>query len=318
MDLQELYNRIISGGRIRADEACSLVRFIPKQQFYDLADSVRKHFTGNRFDLCSIVNARSGRCSEDCKWCAQSSYYKTSIEEYDLVDHDHAVDLAIKNEKYGVHKYSLVTSGKTITCEKLNELCKIYADISKISKITLCASMGLIGREMLQMLKDAGVKQYHCNLETASSFFKNLCTTHTFEEKLQTLEWAKEVGLHICSGGIIGMGETMEQRIELAFELNRVGVKSIPLNILYPIEGTPLQNYAQLSDEEVLTTIAIFRLINPDAQIRFAGGRQLIKHIQDKALKAGINASLVGDLLTTVGSNVEEDIAAFREAGFEF
>ena len=199
----------------------------------------------------------------------------------------------------------------------LELILNIYGAVKKETNLHLCASLGLLTKVQLKKLKEAGIKHYHCNLETAPSFFPQLCTTHTIDEKIKTINAAKEVGLEICSGGIIGMGETMEQRIELAFELRKINAKSIPLNILNPIQGTPLENMPPLSDEEILTTIALFRLINPDALIRFAGGRNLISHIEDKALNAGINAALVGDLLTTVGKNIEEDIRNFERLGFD-
>ncbi len=177
--------------------------------------------------------------------------------------------------------------------------------------------MGLMYKEQLQELKDVGVEHYHCNLETAPSHFEKLVTTHTMEDKIQTIGWAKEVGLSICSGGIIGMGENMQQRIELALELRKVGADSIPLNLLQAIEGTALEGQAGLTDEEVLTTFALFRIINPKAQIRFAGGRISIAHLQKKALESGISAALVGNLLTTVGTTVEDDLKLFSDMKLE-
>lgn len=169
----------------------------------------------------------------------------------------------------------------------------------------------------MQRLKDeAGVEHYHCNIETAPSYFSNLVSTHTIEEKIETIKTAQKVGLKVCSGGIIGMGETMQQRIEMAFLLRELGIKSIPINILQAIKGTALENMPPLSEEEVLTTIAVFRFIHPDAHLRFAGGRVQIKHFQDKALKAGISAALTGDYLTSTGSNIQEDINDFKQAGF--
>ncbi|NTV44975.1 MAG: biotin synthase BioB [Chlorobiales bacterium] len=309
-------DRIIGGGALTFEEAVELSTYAPKAGLYALADEVRQHFTGNRFDMCSITNARSGRCPEDCKWCAQSAHYETNIETYELIDPETAVQKALENEQHGVNKYSLVASGKRISKKHLEEVCNIYREIGKRSHISLCTSMGLIDKESLQQLKDAGVKMYHCNVETARSFFPQVCTTHSYEEKLQTIQWVKEVGLEVCSGGIIGMGETMTQRIEMAFELKSLEVQSIPMNILFPIDGTPLEKQSPLSDDEVLTSIALFRLINPTAYIRFAGGRKLISHIQHLALRAGINASLVGNLLTTAGGDISEDITAFRSAGF--
>ena len=312
----ELYEKIINGKNVCYNEAVNFIKHHSCEELCQLADDLRQYYTGDSFDLCSITNARSGRCSEDCKWCAQSNHYKTKIDTYELVDTDFAIEQAVNNEKKGVHRYSLVTSGRNINNKNLQILIDVYKKISEKSDIHLCASMGLLSEEQLIMLKDAGIGHYHCNLETARSYFPELCTTHTYEEKILTIKAAQEIGLSVCSGGIIGMGETMDQRIELALELRDLGILSIPINFLMPIEGTPLESTQQLSDDEILTTLSIFRIINPKAMIRFAGGRLLIKHLQHKALKAGVNAALVGDLLTTVGSNIEEDICNFKNAGF--
>jgi len=210
----------------------------------------------------------------------------------------------------------LVTSGRAVNDGELNQFIEIFSEIRNQCNIELCASMGLITKQQLQKLKDAGITQYHCNIETAPSFFKKVCTTHTIEEKVQTIKWAQEIGLEACSGGIIGMGESMEQRVEMAFTLKELGIKSIPINVLNPIEGTGMHGTKPLSEDEILTTIAIFRFVNPNAYLRFAGGRILIRHFQERALRAGINASIVGDMLTTIGSNIKEDIVDFTKAGF--
>jgi len=316
IDWAELKKRLLEGGSITPEEALQLANNDEKESLYALANAVREKFAGNSFETCSITNARSGRCSENCQWCAQSAHYNTNVQEYEMVNPQEAVEQACRNAEYGVDKYSLVTSGKAISTQNLKRLVAVYGAIRRKTSIKLCASMGLLDREKLFTLKEAGVEHYHCNLETARSYFPELCTSHSFDQKVETIKTAIELGLEVCSGGIIGMGETMEQRVEMAFELRELGIKSIPLNILNPIEGTPLAGREPLTDDEILTTFAIFRLINPTAKIRFAGGRNQIRHVQDKALKAGINAALVGDLLTTIGSNVEEDFRDFKTAGF--
>ena len=314
--ITELFNQIINGKELNCSEAIDLIKEYSCQELCELANNLRKHFMGDNFDLCSITNARSGKCSEDCKWCAQSVHYKTDVDTYELVDSKFAVEQALNNEKKGVHRYSLVTSGRKISDKNLEQLLNVYREISDKSKIHLCASMGLLSEKQLQMLKETGVEHYHCNLETARSYFPELCTTHTYDEKVETIKMAQRIGLAVCSGGIVGMGETMQQRVEFAIELRELDILSIPINFLMPIEGTPLEKMQKLSDDEILTILAIFRIINPKANIRFAGGRQLIKHIQDRALKAGISAALVGDLLTTVGSDINEDVANLKSAGF--
>lgn len=311
-------SRIMKGeGSVTESEAISLLKEADLEKLCNAADRIRKFFCGDSFDTCSIVNARSGRCPEDCKWCAQSKYHHTGISEYREKPFEEIVALAKENAGHGVARFSLVTSGRKVTASELSAFCRSYKEIKRTTHLKTCASMGLLNREELQMLKDAGVVRYECNLETAPSFFSKLCSTHTAEEKMQTLRWAKELGFELCSGGIIGMGETAEQRLELAFALRSLGVKSVPINILTPIPGTKLEHSVRLSDAEILRTIALFRFILPDAYIRFAGGRKLMSEaLQRKALRSGINASLVGGLLTTAGTDTEADYRMFRDAGY--
>jgi len=318
MNLDEILKRILEqNGEASYSEAVELTRYPQKDLLYAAANSIREKFCGNKLDTCSIVNARSGKCSEDCKWCAQSAKHKTGIETYPIKDESEVLDCALQNDIKGVKRFSLVTSGRKVEKAEMEKFCKMYKSIHEKTGLKLCASMGLIGKEEMLMLKEAGVSRYECNLETASSFFPELCTTHTSEEKKATLRLAKECGMEICSGGIIGMGESMEQRVELACELRELGVKSVPINILNPIKGSALENAKPLSEEEILTTMAVFRFVLPDAFIRFAGGRiNMSGTLQKKALQSGINASLVGGLLTTPGSNINEDYEMFKDLGY--
>ena len=313
--IEIIKQRILAGGHITHEEALALSETAEKEALYSSADKIRAHFMGPTIDMCSIMNAQSGRCSEDCKWCSQSRYFKTGVPEYRLVSEEVGVKMALENFSHGIGHFSLVTSGRALKPKQVQEACKIYKAIGKLSSIKLCASMGLLRTPELQKLKDAGVERYHCNIETSVSHFPNLCSTHTFEEKQRTIREAKAIGMKVCSGGILGMGETMAQRIEMAFSLRKMEIDSIPINFLNPIEGTPLQGSMPLSDEEILVSIALFRFINPAAHMRFAGGRNLILHIQEKVLKAGISAALVGDYLTTSGSGLEQDKALFRRMG---
>ncbi len=315
--ISNLASRVLEGKSLTYEEAIELSLHPEKEALYSAADTIRQHYFADQFDLCSIINARSGRCSEDCKWCSQSKHYKTNTDIYPLVSYETVQSQAISNQQAGVRKFSLVTSGRKLSPADLKQVNLQYRQLKEDTTLELCASMGLLDESELRDLHESGVRNYHCNIETAPSFFAHLCSTHTMEEKIETLQAARRVGMKLCSGGIIGMGETMEQRIEMAFTLQRLGIDSIPINLLNPIQGTPLENSRPLTDEEVLTTIALFRLINPKAWIRFAGGRTLMLHIQDKAMKAGINAALVGDLLTTVGVKMEEDIAHIKSLGFQ-
>ncbi|MDR2962536.1 MAG: biotin synthase BioB [Bacteroidales bacterium] len=314
--IQQLIADIKAGAEIDFETACKLAEYANKEELYEGANTLREYFCNAALQLCSITNAKSGLCSENCKWCSQSAHNKCKIDIYDSIDKNTAVAQAVANGKAGVHRHGLVTSGRTVSPQTLQNCVSIYREIAQKSPIKLCASMGLLTKEQLQELKDAGVTRYHCNLETAPSFFPNLCSTHSVEEKIATIRAAQAIGLEVCSGGIIGMGETMAQRIELALALRDLGIRSIPINILNPIEGTPLFGMPPLSDEEILTSFALFRFINPRAYLRFAGGRLSIQHLQGKALKSGINASITGDMLTTHGVQVQDDVNTFRAAGF--
>lgn len=318
MIVERCLEKVMSGQDITLEEAKGLAQVEDKEQLYAAANKLREKFSGNNFDLCSIINAKSGKCSENCKYCAQSSHYKVNVEEYDFLDEEEVLALAKENEKAGVHKYSMVTSGRAISDKNLDKACSIYKKIKEETSLRCCASMGFLTKEKAEKLKESGVEHYHCNLETARNFFPEICTTHTYDEKVETIKIAQEAGMEVCSGGIMGLGETMDHRLEMAFELKNLGVKSIPINILNPIEGTPLSGNAVLETEEVLTIIALYRFINPEAYIRFAGGRILLGKDQNKALRVGINAALVGNYLTTVGNNIEEDLKMIKKEGFEY
>ena len=316
--IEELEQKVYEGTPFTQEEATRVIEEAPIDALCEASHRITWRCASLRFDLCSIINAKSGRCSEDCKWCAQSARHATGIETYGIVPKEECLRHARVNEESGIHRFSLVASGKRPTDKEVDAWCERLSYIRQHSGIGLCVSLGLATEDQLHRLYEAGASRYHCNLETAPSHFGNLCSTHTQAQKIETLRAARRVGMEVCSGGIIGMGESMLQRAELAFTLRALNVPSIPLNLLHPIKGTPLEGMPPLGEEEVLRTVALFRFVNPSAYLRFAGGRsQLSDACMRQAMYAGINSAIAGDLLTTIGSNVKEDLQRIKETGYE-
>ena len=281
------------------------------------AEKIKQKFCDNKVDMCSIISGKSGKCSENCKFCAQSSHYKTSIKEYPLLDSENIFKEAKHNADKKVKRFSIVTSGKKLTDDEIDSVCQTYKNIKAECDILLCASMGLLTYKELVKLKQAGVTRYHCNLETSRKFFSNICTTHTYDDKINTINLAKRAGLEVCSGGIFGLGETFEDRIDMFFELYNLGIKSVPINILNPIKGTPFENNKVLSQEEINRIVAIARFILPDAFIRLAGGRLLFKDKGVSMFSYGANATITGDMLTTEGTSIDEDLSTIKALGLK-
>ena len=321
MNVEKIRERILEGKELSDEEVLGIADMLPEhsREIREAAAAVTQRFHEGVFDSCSIVNARSGRCGEDCKWCAQSAHYDTHCDVYGLLSAEVCHRHADASRKHGIGRFSMVTSGRKMHGSELDMACDIIKGEAKAGGLGLCASMGLLNREELTKLKEAGVTRYHCNLEAAPEYFATLCSTHSVADKLKTIGYALEAGMEICSGGIIGMGETMRQRGLLALELRKAKPISIPINILCAIPGTPLQDTPAISEDDVLDTVALFRLAHPRATIRFAGGRaKLSREAQKEALRIGVNGAIVGDLLTTVGSNVESDRKLAAEAGMKW
>lgn len=315
--MEDIKYKIINGYKLKKKEAIEVYRSLELDELYKIANEVRQFFMGRKMDLCTIMNVKSGKCSEDCRYCAQSAHYETGVDEYSLINEEAIFRRAEENAKYNVDHFSLVTSGKGISDTDLNKLIDIYRKLNdSFPEMNLCASHGIITYEQAVKLQEAGVKSYHHNLETSKRFYQKICTTHTYRDRINTILNAAKAGLTVCSGGIIGMGETIFDRINMAFELRKLGVKSIPINVLMPVQGTPYGDSKVLAPIEILRTIAIYRLILPDANIRFAGGRIAMGEQQKEALTSGLNGVMVGNYLTTSGNGIEEDLKMIKEAGF--
>lgn len=318
ISLSDIETRCLDGIGATVEQALALDASCSTEELCEAADRIRIALHGNRVDTCSIANARSGRCTEDCKWCAQSRHFSTGIAEYDIIPREEMLRAVRLNDRHGVRRFSLVTSGRKVSRHDITRFCEYYREAADSSNLCLCASMGLLDRESLQALKDAGVQRYHCNLESSSEYFPRLCTTHTHADKLHTIALAREVGLEVCSGGIIGMGETMRDRLLMAKEATDAGAVSIPINILHPIPGTPLGHLSLISEEEVIRSVALMRLVAPKAILRFAGGRaRLSKESMRRIMRGGMNGALIGDLLTTIGNSLADDLQLFHDTGFE-
>lgn len=300
MDMKALADEIIAGRRISRQDNLNMFITCGLEELCEGADRIREHFIGDKVDLCSIINGRSGRCPEDCKHCAQSAHNHTSCEIYDFLPEEKIVEACKLNESEGVDRFSIVTSGRSLSGEKFEKAVHAYETMHAECKIDLCASMGFLNAEQLHRLHEAGVTSYHHNIETSKRNFPNICTTHTYEQKIETLKLVKKEGMCACSGGIIGMGETWEDRLDMAVSLAELGIDSIPLNALMPIEGTPLENQPRLTEDEILRTIAFFRYINPEANIRLAAGRALLTNDGEPAFQSGASATITGNMLTTV------------------
>ncbi len=310
-------DKIINGQGIEYEEAEYLVDNLPLHSLFDVASTVREHYRGKKVDLCSIVNAKSGGCPEDCFYCAQSARYQTDAETYPLLSKETMVERAREALVWGARRFCIVTSGKKVNPKELGIIASAISEIRALGFLP-CATLGILEREELQVLKDAGLYRYHHNIETSRRFFPRVCTTHSFNDKVSTIRAAQEVGLSICSGGIFGIGETWRDRIDMAFTLKEIGVDSVPINFLIPIKGTPMGNRPFLNPVEALKIVSLFRLVMPEKEIRICGGRgQTLQGFQSMAFLAGADGLLVGDYLTRKGSPVEDDLFTIDALGLE-
>lgn len=309
VQLNDLADRIIDGYEMNRDEAIALYH-APLETLKSGAKKITASFFKNALELCCISNGKSGRCTENCKFCSQSRHFKTDIKEHPLKTVDELFAEAKYNNDRGVHRFSVVTAGVRCSKAELETIAAAFLKITSELKISCCASLGLVSYEDLKMLKESGLSRYHCNIETSPDFFRNICTSHTMAQKELTIAAAKKAGLEICSGCIIGMGESVEDRVDIALKLRELKVDSAPVNVLNPIKGTPLENQPILAEEEVKRTIAVFRHLLPKTVLRLAGGRILMQKYFTRLYDYGINAEITGDMLTTAGLTIAADVDA--------
>ncbi|HSQ77380.1 MAG TPA: biotin synthase BioB [Nitrospirota bacterium] len=316
--LSRATDTIIAGGMFTEDEALRFAS-VPGEDLVDLfaaAARIRRYYRGNAVDICSIVNAKSGACSEDCSYCAQSIHHATNAPVYPLISVDRMSEAAESAGKNGARRFCIVTSGRGIGSR--DDLKNIAKGIKRVRKIGLapCATLGTLTREQLTYLKDAGLERYHHNIETSRDYFPRICTTHTFDDRIEVLHNARSLGLSVCSGGILGMGENMEDRIKMAFSLRELEVDSVPINFLMPIMGTPLERVTAITPLEALHSIALFRLILPKKEIRICAGRgTALGQLHPLIFLAGADGFMIGNYLTTSGLNPADDLKMIQDLG---
>ena len=309
--IDDITQRLLDGGEMSVEEGRWLIRLDDDYLPWLMAgaDRLRKTFRGNQVEVCAIANVRSGNCSENCSFCSQSGHYQTNSPVHNYISSDDLSQQAQRARGWGASDFGVVSKGWGVRTDKERQQLKDYfATLNDTSDIGRCASLGVLDKDSAYFLKANGMENYHHNLECAESFFDQVCSTHTYQENIDTIVNAREAGLRVCAGGILGMGETLDQRIELADTLRRIGVESVPLNFLNPQPGTPFADRVPLQPMEILKCIAVFRYMLPQAEIRIAGGRQFLGDMQSMIFMAGASGVMIGDYLTTKGRQVEDDL----------
>ena len=319
-EIQKIGDKVLEGGSVSMKEILPLLE-AKGPDVLDLvavANRVRVEFNGNEIDLCSLLSAKSGKCSEDCAFCAQSAHYQTDAPTYPLMNADQMVKEAREAQKRSTGRFCLISSGRQLNDKEFEIVLSGLDRIRKETTLDLDCSLGTLSEERAEALKKVGVTRYNHNVETAESHFHKICSTHSFKDRVKTIEVLKELGFSICCGGIIGLGESPEQRLELAFSLRQLGIDCIPFNILNPRPGTPLEHSESIPPMEIIKTISLFRLVLPKGTIKIAGGREAnLRDLQSLALLAGANGLIVGNYLTTPGRNAEDDLTMIRDVGFQ-
>ena len=313
--MNDIVQKVLDGGDITREDALTLYS-APLEELCANADRIREKFCGDKFDVCTIINGKSGKCPENCKFCAQSSHHRTSIESYPLLSPDEMLTHAKEDDAHGAIHFGIVTAGRSLGDDEVETVCEAVRKIHSGTGLAVCASLGLLTEGQYRKLKDAGLSRVHNNLETSREYFPNVCTTHKFTDKVNAIRSAQRAGLEVCSGGIMGIGESVEDRIDMAFSLKELGIKSVPVNMLNPVAGTPLAFSQVLGENELRRIIAVYRFILPDAYIRLAGGRGLLEDKGRECFRSGANASISGNMLTTAGYDLEGDMKMFAGLGF--
>lgn len=314
--LEQYQKKLFEGELLKKEELMELVEK-PLEELCQAADEIRRHFCGNVFDLCAVISAKGGVCPEDCRFCAQSCANRSSkeIPSFSLLSTEELVKDAVEKEKKNIMAYGLVSSGRVLSVADTDRLCKTVRELRKKTNLRICGSLGLLDREQLKKLQAAGLQMIHNNLESSEAFFPSLCTTHTYEQKRKVIRAANDIGLSVCSGALFGVGETMEDRIDLALEERELGVKSVPVNMLDPVSGTPFESVRPLQMDDMRRIIAILRFALPDAFIRLAAGREYLADKGKSCFRSGANAAISGDFLTTMGISIQTDLQMLEELG---
>ena len=315
--VQKLKQKVMDGKEITKEEAMTLAE-ADLDELCQAADEIRKHFCGNVFDICSCINVKGGKCSEDCKFCPQSCFNdKVEVKPHTLIGSDQMLEEAAYMAQKGVVRCDLVSSGRRLPKDDVRKIVQDIERIRKETGIAVCCSFGLLDQEDCEMLRKAGITRLHNNLESSRTFFTGVCSSHSTDDKMATLRAARATGLTLCSGCLINLGESMEDRIELALMERGLGVKSIPVNVLNPIKDSPFEDRKPMTNEEFCRTVAVFRFLLPDASIRLAAGRIYLADHGKRALSSGANAAITGDFLMTGGMSIDSDMAMAKELGYE-
>lgn len=315
--IKQFQKKVLDGGLLSKEEIMQIAD-APLEELCMAADEIRRHFCGNAFDICAVISAKGGPCSEDCKFCSQSGKNPSckEVPQFPFLPTENLVEDATQKDKQGIMAYGIVSSGRVLPAQDVDRLCASLKELRQKTKLRLCGSLGLLGRDSLEKLREAGLDMVHNNLESSESHFQKMCSTHTYEDKKNTIRSAQVAGMQVCSGGLFGIGETMEDRIELALHERELGVRSVPINMLDPVPGTPFEKEKPLSIDDMRRIVAVFRFILPDAFLRLAAGREYLEDKGRSCFLSGANAAISGDFLTTMGISIETDLRMLREIGY--